>query len=91
MAGEPLQIGTVTDKRARPFDLGGLFREALKHGRPNVYLSNYKNLFCAYIERQLGASKLQTKPHYFDTPESALLAAVEEADLWGLPDLEVTI
>lgn len=75
---------------AQPFELGDLFREAMKHGAPRV-TTHGDHAFCARIERQLGNSLLVTGFKTYSTPERAMLAAIEEARLWGLPDLEVKI
>lgn len=77
-------------RQAVHLELGGLFREALKHGGASVRtLDNGR--FSATITRGLGKSELRTGFATHATPEKALLAAIEEARLWGLPDLEVRI
>ena len=80
-------------KVAYPLEMGDLFRMALKHGRVSIYCPDSQILppYAASIQRGLGNSKLETKAHYKSTPEQALLEAIKEAELWGLPDLEVNI
>lgn len=75
---------------AKRLDLSELFREALKHGAPRISTFN-DGTFSARISRNLGNSEIATGFEAYSTPERAMLAAIEEALLWGLPDLEVKI
>lgn len=72
---------------ARAMELGALWREALTFGHPHLTLMS-DGLHGAYIVRPLGNSKVETKYCKEDSPERALLKAIMEAELWGLPKIE---
>lgn len=71
---------------AAEISLSQLWRDALKHGHPWIWL-NQNGEAVAKIDRPLGNSKVETKHCRADTPERALLEAIQEAELWGLPAL----
>lgn len=82
--------GAPITRKARPVEMGELFREGMKFGAVRIYTHD-SGVFSVTIERALGASTVKTGFKTFSTPERALLHALEEAELWGLPELPVRI
>jgi len=88
----PSDIVIGESGRAEVLELSGLYREALRHGLPKIWTSDIRGVpkhVCS-IRRALGNSELTTASHWEDTPERALLKAIEDAEAWGLPLLEPT-
>lgn len=81
---------------ARKMELGELWLECEEWGAVNVFTHPAHVLmgrqipkkYSAKITRHVGESKLETSHKAVPTPEQALLHALEEAELWGLPRLE---
>ena len=76
---------------ARVLELGELWQQAMRWGLPNLYTHaaerGYPIRFSGGITRSVGKSELNTSHQTFGTPEQALMHAIAEAELWGLPEL----
>ena len=89
------KVATLVKDRAidtaRALELGDLWRQAMRWGLPSLTTfpaeRGFPVRFSTGIKRQVGKSELKTSHKTFERPERALLHAIEEAELWGLPEL----
>lgn len=87
-----LRPDPVSIDSARVLELGELWQQAMRWGLPTLFTHaaerGHPIRFSGGITRSVGKSELQTSHKTFGTPEQALMHAIAEAELWGLPELD---